>query len=219
MTIAFGNGWWAAGLGIVIVVGAVLTLNASLALAFALAALVVATLLRHDEPTRRRTGDRGDPLHAARVELARARRQNEEADVLVALFSGPAASAGADPLGALRITDGVGVLQTGRALEICVVVSGDDAARPAIERRLSRLSATPSRMAWARFPSDGVTLESLIAFARARLTEPRLPKAAVTRNDSHREHSGSTGVGLGSERLGSTVSVRAQQGSLRELSR
>jgi hypothetical protein len=116
---------------------------------------------------RRRSVQRcGDPMAAARTELARARRQDEAADVLVVRVDRRGHPS--DVAAALRVTDGVSVSRRPRGWEICAVVPADDreAARGAVERRLVRIAGEAVAPGWASFPADGFTLDSLCEHAR-----------------------------------------------------
>ena len=111
----------------------------------------------------------GDAMDAARTELARARRRDEAADVLVVRVDRRGHPS--DVAAALRVTDGVSVLRRARGWEICAVVPAEDgeAARRAVEQRLVPIAGEAVAPGWASFPTDGFTLDSLCEHARAEV--------------------------------------------------
>ena len=121
-----------------------------------------------------------EALDPARLQLARFRRNEQAADVLLVRLppvpsrTRPRASRGnasAAAASVLRVTDGVAVVPSLRGDEICAVVEADEQARTAIERRLRNTCGGDVRVGWASFPDDGVTLESLITAADGRVHE------------------------------------------------
>jgi hypothetical protein len=137
----------------------------------ALATAILAGLTRDDQ----------DPLYPARLQLARFRRSEKPADVLVALPAGPqGARRGRVRLShsLLRVTDGPVVISSARGDGLCAVLEPDAHARGVIEHRLRNVCGSEVRTGWATFPEDGVTLESLIAAATDRVgdREPAAPK-------------------------------------------
>jgi hypothetical protein len=133
------------------------------------------------------TKDAQDALYPARLQLARFRRSEKPADILVALPSGPrGARRGSARLArsALRVTDGAAVLSSGMGHGLCAVLEPDARARSAIEHRLRDVCGSDIRAGWATFPEDGVTLESLIAAATDRViagATDRIPDHTATR--------------------------------------
>src|SRR5690606_28819414 len=93
-----------------------------------------------------------DPQRQARVELARARREDRGADVLVARLERASRAGARELASSLRLTDGVSVSRRGRAWELCAVISKEN-ARAAIERRLAAAYGDRLRVSWARFPA------------------------------------------------------------------
>ncbi len=127
------------------------------------------------------TRDAQDSLYPARLQLARFRRSEKPADILVALPSGPRrARRGRAQLArsVLRVTDGPVVTSSARGHRLCAVLEPDPRARRAIEHRLRDVFGSDVRAGWATFPEDGVTLESLIAAATDHIPdhEPARPK-------------------------------------------
>lgn len=76
-------------------------------------------------------------------------------------------------LSILRVCDGVQLRPAPKGAELVVIAECDAECRPALERRLSEYGAPPN-IGWAEFPGDGVTLNSLLARARAASRRPRL---------------------------------------------
>jgi hypothetical protein len=121
------------------------------------------------------TRDAQDSLYPARLQLARFRRSEKPADILVALPPGPrGARRGRARLArsVLRVTDGAAVMSSARGHGLCAVLEPDARARSAIEHRLRNVCGSEVRAGWATFPEDGVTLESLIAAATDRIRIP-----------------------------------------------
>jgi hypothetical protein len=116
-----------------------------------------------------------DTLYPARLQLARFRREDKPADVLVVrLPAGRSRSRGVGRGSAsgaaevLRVTDGVAVLPSPCGAGLCAVLEPDPVARTAIEQRLRNVCGNDVRLGWASCPDDGVTLESLVAVASDR---------------------------------------------------
>jgi hypothetical protein len=121
------------------------------------------------------TRDVQDSLYPAHVQLARYRRGEKPADVLVALPSGPPRARrrlARTARSVLRVTDGVAVLSSQPGAGVCAVLEPDEHARRAIEHRLNKVCGGEVRAGWASFPEDGVTLEALIAAATDRIRAP-----------------------------------------------
>jgi hypothetical protein len=120
-----------------------------------------------------------DALHPARLELARHRRSEKAADILVVKAPPGKSLLGRDARrrsasaasSVLRVTDGVSVVPSGPGSGICAVLEADARARTAIELRLRNACGSEVRLGWASYPNDGVTLESLISVALDRLTD------------------------------------------------
>jgi hypothetical protein len=125
--------------------------------------------------------DREDSLHPARLQLARFRRSETPADVLVVQLppvppntrrtAGRRSTSAA--LSVLRVTDGVATLRSLRGYGLCAVIEANPRARAAIENRLRNACGVEVGLGWASFPADGVTLESLIAAAADRVPDRR----------------------------------------------
>jgi hypothetical protein len=117
-----------------------------------------------------------DQLYPARLQLARFRRRERPADVLLVqlpqgtlrarLTGGRRASAACAKL---RVTDGVAVLPSVGGCRLCAVMEPDSRARRAIEARLRNACGEGVGLGWATFPEDGATLESLVAVAAGRV--------------------------------------------------
>jgi hypothetical protein len=125
-----------------------------------------------------RSKDVHNALYPARLELARHRRSEKEADILVVkLPPGAATRRNASRRSAraassvLRVTDGVAVVPSTRAYQICAVLEADARARAAVEHRLRTVCGDQVHLGWASAPDDGVTLESLITAAVDRIPE------------------------------------------------
>lgn len=114
-----------------------------------------------------------DMLYPARLQLARFRRGDKPADVLVvrlprdrSISSRTAGRRSASAAAAvLRVTDGVALVPSLRGPGLCAVLEADPRARAAIEQRLSNACGNDIRVGWASCPDDGVSLESLVAVA------------------------------------------------------
>jgi hypothetical protein len=114
-----------------------------------------------------------DTLYPARLSLARFRRDEKPADVLVVRFpprrriSGrmesrrTARAAGA----VLRVTDGVCSVPALHGEGLCAVLGADPRARTAIEHRLRSVCPGDVSVGWASCPEDAVTLDALVAVA------------------------------------------------------
>lgn len=120
-----------------------------------------------------------DPLYPARLQLARYRRSEKEADILVVELPpdasisrrGACRRSARAAASVLRVTDGVATVPSGRRSQICAVLEPDARARAAVERRLRTACGDQIRLGWANAPDDGVALESLIAAAVERIPE------------------------------------------------
>jgi hypothetical protein len=120
-----------------------------------------------------------DTLYPAHLRLARFRRDDEPADVLVVTFP-PGRSISARIEGrrrartagaVLRVTDGVSPVPSLRGRGLCAVLEPDPSARAAIQRRLSKVCGSDVRVGWASCPDDAVTLDSLVAIAVDRASD------------------------------------------------
>jgi hypothetical protein len=120
------------------------------------------------------TSDAQGSLYPAYLQLAKFRRSEKPADILVAL---PAGLPGARRRSAraarstLRVSDGAAIVSSPRGYRLCAVLEPDARARSAIEHRLRSVCGDEVRVGWASFPEDGVTLESLIAAATDRISD------------------------------------------------
>jgi hypothetical protein len=118
-----------------------------------------------------------DPLFPARVQLARYRRSEKEAHILVVKLPpggsisrrGTCRRSARAASSVLRVTDGVAIVPSGRRYQICAVLEPDARARAGVERRLRTACGDQVRFGWANAPDDGVALESLIAAAVGRI--------------------------------------------------
>jgi hypothetical protein len=68
-----------------------------------------------------------------------------------------------------RLTDSVAVARVGRHCEVVALFDDDGLDRATLEARLHAAAGVEPVVAWARFPDDGVTLESLLLAARMEL--------------------------------------------------
>jgi hypothetical protein len=99
--------------------------------------------------------------------LARCRRREEPADVLVATIPGAGERTRQGLQACLRLTDSVEVRRARHGLELVAVFDGEDLDRDALERRLLVAAGGQDvRLGWARFPDDGLTLDALLEAAR-----------------------------------------------------
>ena len=129
--------------------------------------------------------DMRDSLHPAHLQLAHFRRTTMPADILVIRFPTgrsirrrSASRRGATAARSLlRVTDGVAIIPAVHGHGICAVLEPDPRARAAIEHRLRDVCGSEFGLGWARFPEDGVTLESLIAAATDRIPDRGRPRS------------------------------------------
>jgi hypothetical protein len=156
----------------------------------ALAAVILASVSR----------DTQGSLHPAHLQLARFRRNEKPADILVVkLPPGPPTTRGSAgrrsaraACSVLRVTDGVAIMPSLRGYGLCAVLEPDAHARTAIEHRLRNVCGSEVRLGWASFPEDGVTLESLIAAAADHVPDrgrpdriQRMPQMRPGQNLAH----------------------------------
>jgi hypothetical protein len=111
-----------------------------------------------------------DPDRESRIALARARREEVEADLLIASAQRISPAQAVALAASLRVTDGVSLQRRGRRWELCAVLTGGD-ARQVVEERLRRVSPVPLAIGWARFPRDAVTFEGLVEHARPEVRD------------------------------------------------
>jgi len=105
--------------------------------------------------------------------IMRCRRRQEPAAVLV-LRVVASGRIGPERLRAcFRLTDSVAITRTRYGYELTGVFDEDCLDRDALEWRLrAALDGMATCVSWARFPDDGVTLETLLEDARAALPMP-----------------------------------------------
>lgn len=120
-----------------------------------------------------------DALYPARMQLARFRRSGQPADILLVELQAtstagrrPSRECASAASSVLRVTDGVSKVPSMGGHGMCAVLESDDRARSAIDQRLRRACGDEIRLAWASYPDDGVTLESLLQVALTRLPLP-----------------------------------------------
>jgi hypothetical protein len=105
--------------------------------------------------------------------IMRCRRRQEPAAVLVVRFVAPGRISPQRLRACFRLTDSVAVTRTRYGYELVGVFDEDGLDRNALEWRLRcALDAPTTCVSWARFPDDGVTLETLLDDARAALPVP-----------------------------------------------
>jgi hypothetical protein len=97
--------------------------------------------------------------------IACCRRRGERASVLVARMSSPRRSAAHRVADCFRMTDSVSVSRIGHGYTLVGVFDDDGLDRRALERRVRAIAGVEMRVAWVRFPDDGVTLDALFQAA------------------------------------------------------
>jgi hypothetical protein len=125
-----------------------------------LAASIAAAPLLRDQ-----TGRAGDVADLER-QLARCRRRGESATVLVARVAGHHATV-QHVRSLLRLSDAVLAARAVSGVDLCAVIDGVDLDREALEERLRHSLSADLLCGWAVFPDEGLTLDLLIAAARA----------------------------------------------------
>lgn len=111
----------------------------------------------------------GTWLEELERQLMRCRRRDEEAAVLVARMYGWRGSS-EGLLSSFRLTDSIGLRRFGCGVELVGVFERNRFDPSAVERRLRRMAGEAElRLAWAKFPQDGVTLQVLLEGARSDL--------------------------------------------------
>jgi hypothetical protein len=130
-----------------------------------------------------------DGLYPARLQLARFRREDKPAHVLVVRLPAGHSRSRAGGRGSassaaevLRVTDGVAILPSLRGAALCAVLEADPVARTAIEQRLRDVCGSDVLLGWASCPNDGVTLETLLAVAVDRAPGGSLPVPTASRD-------------------------------------
>jgi hypothetical protein len=150
-----------AGCGAAIAVGGTPPLGAA---AWMSAGVVLALSLR---PASAPSYSRLDELER---HMARCRRRAQRAWVFVARVAAPRQLDPAKLLDCFRLTDSVSVARLPEGLEVAAVFDDDGLDRESVERRLRAVTApVETRIAWRRFPDDGLTLQVLLDRARAAL--------------------------------------------------
>jgi hypothetical protein len=153
------------------------------------------------------TREAQDSLYPARLQLARFRRSEKPADILVALPSCPAGARHRSARAArsvLRVTDGTAIMSP-RGHGVCAVLEPDARARSAIEDRLRNVCGSEVRAGWASFPEDGVTLESLIAAATERIPQPERERPRQRLPQMGPGDLASPGLGTGPAPIGGSI--------------
>jgi hypothetical protein len=80
-----------------------------------------------------------------------------------------------------RLTDSVTLARVGRHYELIALFDDDGSDRTALERRMAAVAGVEPAVVWARFPDDGVTVEALLAAARAQMLNLNGGKKAMAR--------------------------------------
>lgn len=141
--------------------------------------------------TRRLCGD-------GELQLARCRRRNEPAWVLVARIDARDGVSSTELAAHLRVTDSVTLRRVRHGYDLEGVFDDHDLVRGGLEERLRQLlPAAGVDFGWARFPDDGLTLAVLLERAREalpaeRLLEAALPEPAAATRGLRRLFQGST---------------------------
>jgi hypothetical protein len=122
--------------------------------------------------TRRQSRSRQDRI-ARSTELQRhlswCRRYEEPAALLVARLLGPAQAGRPAAIDAFRVSDSVALELAGGEYELRALLLDRELDRAAVERRLAETLGDGVAFAWACFPDDGVTLQTLVETAHEQL--------------------------------------------------
>jgi hypothetical protein len=117
--------------------------------------------------------------------LARARRRDEQADVMVVRASDGNPEALRGLQSAVRITDSTCLARHGGLVELRAMVDHVRLDRDALEVRLRLMAGQPLEIGWATFPDDGYTLPRLLETASSRCgvepaqLQPKIAHSAV----------------------------------------
>jgi hypothetical protein len=120
---------------------------------------------------------RGGPVELRSHDLQRhldwCRRRQEKAHVLVLRFSLRDVPKPVRLLDSFRTTDSIALHYSHGVCELQAVLDETGFSREGVERRIKDGNDGVFRFGWTQFPDDGVTLDSLLAVARADLVESR----------------------------------------------
>jgi hypothetical protein len=109
------------------------------------------------------------PLLELERHVARCRRRQEPAALMLARVPAQSRATGHRLACCYRLTDSVTLARVGREYELVALFDDDGFDRTALERRMSAVAGVEPAVVWARFPDDGVTLEALLLAARAQM--------------------------------------------------
>jgi hypothetical protein len=103
------------------------------------------------------------PVEELERHLMRCRRRDERASVLTARLRSTDGPAPQQLVACFRLTDSVWIRQTPHGYDVSGVFDDDGFDRGALEQRLrAMVRGADTRLGWARFPDDGVTLAALL---------------------------------------------------------
>ena len=111
--------------------------------------------------------------------LARCRRREERSHLLVLRLAGAEPAIATSVLDAFRRADDVKLAESNG--ELHALLCDHNLDRISVERRLRESIDASAKIAWATFPDDGVTVESLLSVARGRLVDADGPDASNVR--------------------------------------
>jgi hypothetical protein len=117
--------------------------------------------------------------------LSWCRRYEEPAELLVARMPALAPRRRSTVIAVFRVSDSVALGRAAGEYELRAMLLDRDLDRAAVERRVAEASGQGVSLGWARFPEDGVTLDTLVDVARKRLrssSKSRWPAEVATRN-------------------------------------
>jgi hypothetical protein len=119
-----------------------------------------------------RPGTQPDVTGDLQRHLAWCRRREEPAHLLVLPLADVQEKELRSLLESFRITDSVTLGRNEGDTELYALLDGHGFVQEGLERRLAERS-NGSRLGWASFPNDGVTLQTLIDHARTEMREAR----------------------------------------------
>jgi hypothetical protein len=119
-------------------------------------------------------GRPADRMTELQRHVSRCRRYEEPASLLVVVVPPEAANSDDALLSTFRICDSAAVIRRGGSTQLCALFDEVRADRSGIERRIDRVFGAAAARGWAAFPSDGVTLETLLEAAYERIRSSEL---------------------------------------------